>query len=572
MPSITFWNRLEPRPRCNDISCGLRAEIRDPVWMLARQRQVGEFRGEDAGSAAYVRLATKTATVSKWLAGTEEQTWSSAKPLDPQVLGEPLTPDLATKAEMGQMFFELLDRAFAPDTTTAKTIKDRFTTSKPLIVPLDNQKTNPFDHATKQFVLMVSGRAADGHAIWLLGQSVPTDVTTDPGQIVKIQTAMTGLDDWVKAVPGGLGIEDAKGWISRRLEYNVSVKIGSSATATLAVQPDEDGSVHWSSFDLAATVGDPFAGGAEQVKVAAPARVTFTGMPAARFWDFESGDIGLPDVQIQTTELGKLLLVDFALIYGVDWFTLPFDQQVGAATKVISLVVTDVFGRKTLVERADKGQGGPSRERWTMFSLAQAGAAVAEFSFLPPAVGQAVQVGAVIEDVRLGRDENANVAWAIEQVTESLIGEPRRGPERDAAVETSLGRATRGTSTEAPLQYLIGTSTPIHWVPLVPVTVALPAPPAIDLERAATIRLDTTNNNAKVVVRAIGKIMNPPGVTTYRLPDEEVPRGGSRVERVVFRSRWSDGSTHLWVARRTRPGAGDTQSGLRFDQALPTAE
>jgi hypothetical protein len=44
---------------------------------------------------------------------------------------------------------------------------------------------------------------------------------------------------------------------------------------------------------------------------------------------------------------------------------------------------------------------------------------------------------------------------------------------------------------------------------------------------------------------------------------------GTTVERVVYRARWIDGSTHLWVARRRRSGAGEAQSGLRFDAALP---
>src|SRR5207245_7558878 len=59
--SITFWNRLEPRPRSpGSVRDTLAARVRDPVWMLTRQWQMGEFRGEDAGSPANVRIATKT--------------------------------------------------------------------------------------------------------------------------------------------------------------------------------------------------------------------------------------------------------------------------------------------------------------------------------------------------------------------------------------------------------------------------------------------------------------------------------------------------------------------------------
>ena len=62
--------------------------------------------------------------------------------------------------------------------------------------------------------------------------------------------------------------------------------------------------------------------------------------------------------------------------------------------------------------------------------------------------------------------------------------------------------------------------------------------------------------------------VNSQGVNTYQLQDNEVPRAGLVVERVAFRTRWIDGSTHLWLARRRRTGSGETASALRFDVAL----
>jgi hypothetical protein len=51
--------------------------------------------------------------------------------------------------------------------------------------------------------------------------------------------------------------------------------------------------------------------------------------------------------------------------------------------------------------------------------------------------------------------------------------------------------------------------------------------------------------------------------------DEEVPREGARVTRSYQYSRWIDGSTHLWIGRRKRPGRGEGSSGLRFDVVEP---
>ena len=52
-PGITLWNRLEGRPRADKFERALRAEVRDPLWMLTRQWQMGEFQGDDAGLADF---------------------------------------------------------------------------------------------------------------------------------------------------------------------------------------------------------------------------------------------------------------------------------------------------------------------------------------------------------------------------------------------------------------------------------------------------------------------------------------------------------------------------------------
>ena len=47
-------------------------------------------------------------------------------------------------------------------------------------------------------------------------------------------------------------------------------------------------------------------------------------------------------------------------------------------------------------------------------------------------------------------------------------------------------------------------------------------------------------------------------------------RAGAKVERLVFGARSQDGKSYIWTARRRRAGVGETQSGLRFDGAVPT--
>ena len=84
-PAITLWNRLEGRARQEEFSRSLRAEIRDPLWMLTRQWQLGEFKGADSGSAAKVRVQVDAARLDRFAVkarapGTGE--WQPAVPYD----------------------------------------------------------------------------------------------------------------------------------------------------------------------------------------------------------------------------------------------------------------------------------------------------------------------------------------------------------------------------------------------------------------------------------------------------------------------------------------------------------
>jgi hypothetical protein len=128
----------------------------------------------------------------------------------------------------------------------------------------------------------------------------------------------------------------------------------------------------------------------------------------------------------------------------------------------------------------------------------------------------------------------------------------------------------------SPLRYLVETPVPIEYVPLVGLQI-VPNNPALLLEKAANVRplppTSPPSPAAYAAVPSISKIMNPQSVqgVPYQINEEQVSRLGTTVERVVFRTRWTDGSTHLWIQRRRRIGAGEAQSGLRFDAANPVA-
>src|SRR4051812_20674481 len=155
MASITIWNRVEPRPRVDDISIGLRAEVRDPLWMLTRQWQMGELQGDDAGSPAYVRAVVKQAFLTDWTAGSTTRTLDGSQPMERAVLSEPLAPDVATQVELSQTFFELLEREVTG--TVATRLEGNFITFAPLSIPADDD-LNPYDAASRDLIDLVTGR------------------------------------------------------------------------------------------------------------------------------------------------------------------------------------------------------------------------------------------------------------------------------------------------------------------------------------------------------------------------------------------------------------------------------
>jgi hypothetical protein len=588
--AITSWTRLEPRPRTPDFVASLRAELRDPMWLLTRQRRVGEFQGENTGSPAYSRVTKQFANFTKWgyRSGLDadgpliEADFKKELPLEAQALAEPHTADLATRVELGQILFDLID-ASVPDTTERANIKDnlRDKTKAPfaeLVVPTDPPRFDPRDRATKQFLLVAQAGAVDGFGVyvrakeWKAGGAFPPNLTTDPAKLGK---AFEGLIFWVESTFGTIKGQatDPANWAPRRLEYDLRLKAGDGGQASLTAVPDREGLLSWPSFDFGGQTASPFTDpNKTETKVEIPKHVRFRGMPAPRFWDFEDSELSFPDVNVDLIELAKLMALDVAILYGIDWFTVPVDLPTGSIAAIQKLTVRDVFGVETDISRADEGT---PPNRWSLFTPSQPGAGLAGFTVLPPSAGRTAQQGPVLEEVRFARDEEANFVWAIERVTATPIGRPRPGNERDAAVDAAEPAKPPPPTTQ-PLRYQLESKVPVNWIPFLPVRLFPPpaTDPKIELEKAAVARPSKLPNEKRpTLVPSTAKLLVPDKVGTgnvYRLPEEEVPRAGLRVQRVVYRSRWTDGSTHVWVVRRKLVGAGETQSGLRFDAALPT--
>jgi hypothetical protein len=344
--------------------------------------------------------------------------------------------------------------------------------------------------------------------------------------------------------------------VAARLPGDVAEEVTLTAT-------EVDGSpLQWSSFDHnpTATLGTATDQGATSITVAAiPSPLSFPGAPAPRFWEMEDASVAYGLVPVGPTDIAHLLMIEYASSYGNDWFVIPTALPVGSVTRVDSLVVTDTFGVRSLLRPiGDPALPAPYFSMWQNADPAQGSATnvVRNRFFLAPTLGRTLD-SAPTEEVHFLRDEMANVAWAIERSIESPI---ERATQRDEAQDAAVTDLAPTVTPSALPRYLLSSTVPPNWIPLMPVQPTESDPRQSLLRKGAVLQPDGSGaaNSAK------GELLTT--VANLLIYDEEVPREGVRITRQRRASRWVDGSTWVWTSLRNQVGSGEGSSALRFDQ------
>jgi hypothetical protein len=582
--SITRWTRLEPRCRDADMRNTVSARVFDPLWLMARQWQLGEFQGEDTGTPVLARVRARTAMLSRCHLGElKPNTSTQAAAYDPQSM--PLETFIerqrvraanATDARMlrlsveaGLHFLRMLELQ-----PLSRSYRAAFITRYAL-QPLDEQTLQALDAAPTRFVQTMVGRAPDARRVEKIFRSGP------PGQVVlepaleiaaadraEVEQTATRWLAWYETLFCEPAPSTATAWVPDRLEYAATVagRLSEQPGDEMALTASEfyEGHLDWNHFDLNREVNlgsdsDRRFGSITETTVPAP--VSFRGAPAARFWEFEDARIDYGLLSAGPADLAQMLIAEYVSSYGNDWFVLPLTLRVGSLTSVRSLVVSDTFGVRTLLRPI--GDRALAKPFWSMLQLAylrRAGTDAAlpgaktNLFFLPPALGRSLE-GAPVEDVLFARDEMANLAWAIERSIESPIEQPM--PRADV-VSAEVGQEGLGRTGEA--RYRLASTVPAYWIPLLPVQLAVAPNKVISrLKRGAVLQPD----GSEKVHQAQGTILN--ASAELLLHEEEIPREGVRVTLHYQMARWTDGSTCAWVAHRKQVGRGESSSGLRFD-------
>src|SRR5262245_2949095 len=300
MPSITSWTRLEPRARSEEMRLGLQARVYDPLWLLARQWQLGEFKGEDAGSPIVTRVQASCARLGRYQPGPWRGAPGPFVPIDgnrglplevlveqEQVRPEPARSragdrtDLRLSVDAGLHFFRLLRAALAP----ASLSDDRTAyLSRYTIPPASEAERRSLDSESLRFLQLMAGRALDGARLYTdlapalrppgggAGALPPQPVIREADR-TKITDAAHLWLGWYDTLfdqpsPGG-----GAPWVPERMEYQFAVSAQTSQGDVWLVAPEyTGGDLDWHSFAVGATT--------PAVLPAAPESITRALIPA----------------------------------------------------------------------------------------------------------------------------------------------------------------------------------------------------------------------------------------------------------------------------------------------------
>jgi hypothetical protein len=598
--SVTLWTRLEPHPRDGSMARSLQAQVRDPLWMLARQWQLGELAGEDAGSPVQAVLSVQSQPLTGYApsvstsngapadggtgtgtgGGTGSGSGSGQLPYDPAVALEPhiervpVTLNVRGSAQLGRHVETAIRAAVTP--ATAAIVITALRSAYPIAatVPADA----PEDTTGRAVRASLAGRVVDGTALAAAYALAASGGTPDPplppeASEPGIPPVLAELVSYRASVYSEPAADAA--WQSRRLDYAATVSSVSSQQSVTLTAPDfRGGDLDWYSFSLAQDATGPAAGnptaGTPPATTAPPPdpavstfsflpnHITFRGMPAPRWWEFEDAVTDFGALQPDLTDLATLLVMEFALVFGNDWFYVPVPTDVGALSQVTTLVITDTFGVRTVIEPTEQlpqpAGGGP----WSMFKISGP-AGRSPFLLMPPKCGATLE-GAPLEEIYFLRDDMAAMSWAVEHALQGPLDVPvdalQLAFEFDAAIpEPPPDPPVPGGPQQT---YVLEQIPPANWIPMVPVI----APSGARYFRRGILVRPGYGD-----VHAAAHLLEPEH--PFFVADEAIPREGAQVTRYFRRTRWIDGSTTLWLAHRTRPGRGPGWSGLAFDLVKP---
>ncbi len=354
-------------------------------------------------------------------------------------------------------------------------------------------------------------------------------------------------------------------WQAHSLSYSFTL----SAANFSLIASDYDGRhLDWHDFHMLPLGGS---GGAQTRDFdMVPGQIQIPGAPEARWWEIEDGTAYFDTDQDPEPNVLSMLLPEFFYLDVKNWYVLPTPAPAGTLRQIERVEVIDSFGIVTEVAPlVEDGAPADADRDWACFALSggrpednPSGA-----TFLAPDVAVAIGQNDLVEEVRVLRDENANLVWGWErQLTDAagalFLTSDKRARQVDGREQPPDGIEPPSDDDDGLTKFRLMSNVDRAWVPYLPRHTAQTS--AID--GSLTLRRGRVHegfNRDNPQYR--GQILSE----AVELAEEEVPVTGLTVKRHHRFLRDTEGRLVFWVGR-SRDIAPDSPSpGLRFDYLKP---
>ena len=575
---LIVWNRLEPRTRTDDFSRPMYAEIRDPLWMIARQYQFGEFLGEDAGSAIECRTKIKTSSINKYKgANSASSDYNDEMPLERLVEATNVDIDMMSRLEMSRWWKKKLSANQYASLVREPEFKinhESWNIKADHLELIDdaNDYNQLLSNEQNQLnTSLLNTQQFDGFKFF---QSIENGSATSLGLSSTILNLLGDFQAWVikNYIPNYSPSQNA--WKESRLEYAFQAAAPNADKANQVLKVDEfaNGHLDWYYFqkeslseqnsDLVSSILD-LSQTETHHRTMIPVQMSIPGLPLPRWWQIEDYKINFEKLTINRSDTSTLAFTEFVTQFSNDWLLVPFNLNAGSLAEVDSLIVKDVFGQSTIVKTANHNYDSNTDDWniWSMFDISSYNGEMNNCIFLPPSLVKSLE-SKPFEEVQLVRDEMSNVVWAVETKISDQMLDSKDGFE--GSTERKYSKAElEAQDTVATIRYRIGNEVPDNWIPFIPVKVENDV---LEFRRGVMVKPRPDGGYHKLRPwTSLIRVNRENEDKKFTIYHEEVPKTGTCVKRTWQRARWYDGKVYWWASNRKTAGKGQGYSGLKWD-------
>lgn len=602
--ALEFKSRIEGRTRDTDPTEAMRLRVHDPLWMLARQWQMGEFRGNNTGTAMSVRCLVKYDNCS-------------SEPIEP--VTEQINPriDLLARIESAVYLSDLLrnngmrTKEFLPKLMRDFPI-DWDALDDSLVLPdaVTSQQERLLNKHLQNYVRAYRGKIFDGVAVY--------NHLNKAGHLFNRQSIAVEDDfmAWFKKKYKPASLSNSH-WESADLCYTVETDV-----ANMAFKGDryQGGRLSWYTFDYdknRAVKGDASGETKCEEVLSFPTPATFAAAPNKRLWQMEDRKVFTGNSVEEPSEANSVVM-RFATMYSNDWMLFPLRTEIGNYITVEEIDVVDTFGERHTIKgncrAGNKESLGEYQEQWQVFVNSTIGetkrTAINGLYFAQQLV--TTLEGKPIEEIKVLRDEIANMVWGVESVVSdgcggtldadlyatrlgtivnehNKAGEPVHVPDTVVFGQNSAPEVQKAQDNNAPrakFSYSLQSSVPFNWIPFIPQRLATEDAknsPFFLGGREIILRRGKMPcyifNGEKFDLEAVrpqssilrpiverdnnGKVLKEKPMVIH---EEAVQATGIRLTKNYQRARWIGGKTYQWLGLYKRQSHTEASSGLVFDK------